>query len=189
MRHRQAAARAGGRQHPRRRRPEFRNLWEHISVSMLTEGWDGPDRHARAGRPRLRDAAPLRAGHRPRAAPPVVRPHDDGRFDVECADVLGIRSTSPPSRCRSSRRSRARRCWSGGHPGAGRVRDTLPRVEGYRVELPEERLTARFDDDATLELTPDGAACRCAARSWDEWRSHLPRHVGLWYAVQCGRRH
>ena len=28
-------------------------------------------------------------------------------------------------------------------------------MEGYRVELPEERLTARFDDDATLELTPD----------------------------------
>ena len=31
----------------------------------------------------------------------------------------------------------------------------FPRVEGYRVQLPEERLTARFDDDATLELTPD----------------------------------
>ncbi len=31
----------------------------------------------------------------------------------------------------------------------------FPRVEGYCVELPEERLTARFDDDATLELTPD----------------------------------
>ena len=31
----------------------------------------------------------------------------------------------------------------------------FPWGEGYRVELPEERLTARFDDDATLELTPD----------------------------------
>ena len=31
----------------------------------------------------------------------------------------------------------------------------FPRVEGYRVELPEERLSARFDDDSTLELTPD----------------------------------
>jgi type III restriction enzyme len=28
-------------------------------------------------------------------------------------------------------------------------------VEGYRVELPEERLTAQFNDDSTLELTPD----------------------------------
>ena len=31
----------------------------------------------------------------------------------------------------------------------------FPRVAGYRVELPAERLTAEFDDDATLELTPD----------------------------------
>ena len=31
----------------------------------------------------------------------------------------------------------------------------FPRVEGYRVELPEERLTAKFDDDSTLELTPE----------------------------------
>ena len=31
----------------------------------------------------------------------------------------------------------------------------FPRVEGYRVELPEERLTATFNDDSVLELTPD----------------------------------
>ncbi len=31
----------------------------------------------------------------------------------------------------------------------------FPRVEGYRVELPEERLTAEFNDDSMLELTPD----------------------------------
>jgi type III restriction enzyme len=31
----------------------------------------------------------------------------------------------------------------------------FPRVEGYRVELPEERLVANFNDDSTLELTPD----------------------------------
>jgi type III restriction enzyme len=32
---------------------------------------------------------------------------------------------------------------------------TFPRVVGYRVELPEERLTAKFSDDSVLELTPD----------------------------------
>ena len=32
---------------------------------------------------------------------------------------------------------------------------TFPRVEGYRVELPEERLTAKFDRDSVLELTPE----------------------------------
>ena len=31
----------------------------------------------------------------------------------------------------------------------------FPRVAGYRVELPEERLTARFTDESTLVLTPD----------------------------------
>ena len=28
-------------------------------------------------------------------------------------------------------------------------------MEGYRVELPEERLTALFDDDSKYVLTPD----------------------------------
>ncbi len=31
----------------------------------------------------------------------------------------------------------------------------FPRVEGYRVELPEERLSAEFNDDSVLTLTPD----------------------------------
>jgi type III restriction enzyme len=31
----------------------------------------------------------------------------------------------------------------------------FPRVAGYRVELPEERLTAEFNDDSALALTPD----------------------------------
>jgi len=31
----------------------------------------------------------------------------------------------------------------------------FPRVAGYRVELPRERLTANFNDDSILELTPD----------------------------------
>ncbi len=31
----------------------------------------------------------------------------------------------------------------------------FPRVEGYRVELPDERLSANFGPDSVLELTPD----------------------------------
>ena len=31
----------------------------------------------------------------------------------------------------------------------------FPRVAGYRVELPEERLTAKFTDESTFVLTPD----------------------------------
>ena len=31
----------------------------------------------------------------------------------------------------------------------------FPRVEGYRVELPDERLAAEFNDDSVLVLSPD----------------------------------
>ena len=32
---------------------------------------------------------------------------------------------------------------------------TFPRVTGYRVELPQERLTAKFNSDSTIILSPD----------------------------------
>lgn len=32
---------------------------------------------------------------------------------------------------------------------------TFPRMHGYRIELPEDRLTAQFNNDSTLELSPD----------------------------------
>lgn len=31
----------------------------------------------------------------------------------------------------------------------------FPRDEGYRVELPEDQLSAEFNEDSVLELTPD----------------------------------
>jgi type III restriction enzyme len=31
----------------------------------------------------------------------------------------------------------------------------FPRVEGYRIELPNERLEAEFNADSIMELTPD----------------------------------
>ena len=45
-----------------------------VSVSMLTEGLGRQHRHPRPRHSRLRHAASVRAGHRPRAAPPVLRP-------------------------------------------------------------------------------------------------------------------
>ena len=90
-------------------------------------GLGRPVRHPRARRPCLRHAAPLRAGHRPRAAPPVVRPQRRRPLRRRVRPTSSAsRSISPPSRCPSSRRNRARRCWSRRHPGAGCVRDPLP---------------------------------------------------------------
>ena len=40
-------------------------------------------------------------------------------------------------------------------PGRDACEIRFPRVQGYRVELPDDRLTARFGDDSTLVLTPE----------------------------------
>ena len=40
-------------------------------------------------------------------------------------------------------------------PGRDHLEIRFPRVEGSRVELPQERLTSTFNDDSVLELTPE----------------------------------
>lgn len=40
-------------------------------------------------------------------------------------------------------------------PDRDHLEITFPRVEGYRVELPEDKLLASFGPDSVLELTPD----------------------------------
>ena len=81
---------------------------------------------------------------------------EDGRFNVEYADVLGIPFdftakpvVEPPQPPRKTVHVKAVT------PERDACEIRFPRVEGYRVELPEERLSARFDGDSTLELTPD----------------------------------
>ena len=82
--------------------------------------------------------------------------NEEGLFHVEYADVLGIPFdftakpvVQPPLPPMDTVRVKA----------VTPERDTceirFPRVEGYRVELPEERLSAEFGDDSTLELTPE----------------------------------
>ncbi len=82
--------------------------------------------------------------------------NEDGRFNVEYADVLGIPFdftarpvVTPPQPPRKTVHVKAVT------PERDACEIRFPRVAGYRVELPEERLSARFDDDSTLELTPD----------------------------------
>ena len=127
-----------------------------VSVSMLTEGWDARTvTHVlgvRAfGTQLLCEQVIGRALRRQ-----SYDPNDDGLFDVEYADVLGIpfdftakAVPAPPQPPRETVLVKAIT------PDRDACEIRFPRVEGYRVELPEERLTARFDDDTTLELTPD----------------------------------
>ena len=82
--------------------------------------------------------------------------NEEGLFNVEYADVLGIPFdftakpvVAPPQPPRETIQVKAMR------PGAGRAARSASRAStGYRVELPEERLTAEFNDDSVLDLTP-----------------------------------
>jgi type III restriction enzyme len=127
-----------------------------VSVSMLTEGWDANTvTHVlgvRAfGTQLLCEQVIGRALRRQ-----SYDLNEDDLFNVEYADVLGIPFdftakpvVAPPQPPRETITVKAVR------PERDELEIRFPRVEGYRVELPEERLTAVFNDDSVLLLTPD----------------------------------
>ncbi len=127
-----------------------------VSVSMLTEGWDANTvTHilgVRAfGTQLLCEQVVGRALRRE-----SYDLNEEGLFNVEYADVLGVPFdfaakpvVSPPAKPRETVRVHAVR------PDRDKLEIRFPRVEGYRVELPEERLAANFGPDSVLELTPD----------------------------------
>ncbi len=127
-----------------------------VSVSMLTEGWDANTvTHVlgvRAfGTQLLCEQVIGRALRRQ-----SYDLNEKELFSVEYADVLGIPFdftakpvVAPPQPPRETVHVRAVR------PERDPLEIRFPRVVGYRVELPEERLTAEFNEDSVLELTPD----------------------------------
>lgn len=127
-----------------------------VSVSMLTEGWDANTvTHVlgvRAfGTQLLCEQVIGRALRRQ-----SYDLNEEGLFNVEYADVFGIPFDftakpviAPPQPPRETIQVKAIR------PDRDHLEIRFPRVEGYRVELPEERLSAQFDEDSTLVLTPD----------------------------------
>jgi type III restriction enzyme len=127
-----------------------------VSVSMLTEGWDARTvTHVlgvRAfGTQLLCEQVIGRALRRQ-----SYDLNEENLFNVEYADVLGIPFdftakpvVAPPQPPRETIQVKAVR------PDRDPLEIRFPRVAGYRVELPEERLTAQFNEDSVLELTPD----------------------------------
>ena len=127
-----------------------------VSVSMLTEGWDANTvTHVlgvRAfGTQLLCEQVIGRALRRQ-----SYDLNEEDLFNVEYADVLGIPFdftakpvVAPPQPPRETIQVKAVR------PDRDELEIRFPRVAGYRVELPSERLEAEFDDDSILELTPD----------------------------------
>ena len=127
-----------------------------VSVSMLTEGWDANTvTHVlgvRAfGTQLLCEQVIGRALRRQ-----SYDLNDKNLLNVEYADVLGIPFdftakpvVAPPQPPRETIRVKAMR------PERDHLEIRFPRVAGYRVELPQEKLTAEFNADSILELTPD----------------------------------
>ncbi|HOE33754.1 MAG TPA: DEAD/DEAH box helicase family protein [Smithella sp.] len=127
-----------------------------VSVSMLTEGWDANTvTHVlgvRAfGTQLLCEQVIGRALRRQ-----SYDLNEDNLFNVEYADVLGIPFdftakpvVAPPQPPRETIRVKAVR------PERDPLEIRFPRVAGYRVELPEEKITASFTKDSELDLTPD----------------------------------
>ena len=127
-----------------------------VSVSMLTEGWDANT---------VTHVLGIRAFGTQLLCEQVIGRalrrqsydlNEEGLFNVEYADVFGIPFDftakpviAPPQPPRETIQVKAVR------PDRDALEIRFPRVEGYRVELPEERLTAKFNDDSVLELSPD----------------------------------
>ena len=127
-----------------------------VSVSMLTEGWDANTvTHilgVRAfGTQLLCEQVVGRALRRQ-----SYELNEESLFDVEYADILGVPfdftakpvavKPVPPRKVVQVKAMTPER-------EACEIR--FPRVAGYRVDLPEDRLQAEFNDDSTLVLTPD----------------------------------
>lgn len=127
-----------------------------VSVAMLTEGWDANTvTHVlgvRAfGTQLLCEQVIGRALRRQ-----SYDLNEQGRFNAEYADVLGIPFDftakpviAPPQPPRETIHVAAVR------PDRDELEIRFPRAQGYRVELPEQRLDASFNPDSLLRLTPD----------------------------------
>src|SRR5208337_642813 len=131
-----------------------------VSVSMLTEGWDANTvTHVlgvRAFGTQLLCEQVIGRALRRQSYEINEDGPNEGRFNVEYADVLGVPFdftakpvVAPPQPPRETIQVKAVR------PKRDHLEITFPRVQGYRVELPEERLEAEFNADSVLELTPD----------------------------------
>jgi type III restriction enzyme len=127
-----------------------------VSVSMLTEGWDANN---------VTHILGIRAFGTQLLCEQVIGRalrrqsydlNEQDLFNPEYADIFGVPFdftakpvVAPPQPPRETIQVKAVR------PERDHLEIRFPRVEGYRTELPEERLTAKFNEDSMLELTPE----------------------------------
>ncbi|HRZ54567.1 MAG TPA: restriction endonuclease, partial [Candidatus Paceibacterota bacterium] len=127
-----------------------------VSVSMLTEGWDANT---------VTHILGIRAFGTQLLCEQVVgralrrQSYDldeQGMLTVEYADILGVPFdftakpvVAPPKPPRPTVHVCAVR------PERDALEIRFPRVEGYRIELPDSGLSAKFSEDSALRLTPN----------------------------------
>ena len=127
-----------------------------VSVSMLTEGWDANTvTHilgVRAfGTQLLCEQVVGRALRRM-----SYDLNDNELYDVEYADILGIPfdfATQPIDA--TPRRPKKITIIEAVSPDRDALEIRFPRVEGYRIEQPNDRLQAEFTPDSRLVLSPE----------------------------------
>jgi type III restriction enzyme len=130
-----------------------------VSVAMLTEGWDANNvTHilgVRAFSTQLLCEQVMGRALR-RLSYELNLTKDPAVFDVEYADILGIpfdftskSQPMPPKPPPEMVEVLAVK------PDRDSQAIIFPHVIGYRVELPDEKLSATFGDDHVLELTPE----------------------------------
>ena len=139
-------------------------LGEHIrcvvSVAMLTEGWDANTvTHILGIRPfrsQLLCEQVVGRGLRRRS---YAADAETGLFEPEYAEVYGVpfafipgdRQIPKPKDPRPAVEVRA-------EPDRWELAIRFPKLDGYRVELPDEPLHAEFDDDSRLHLDQEAVA-------------------------------
>ena len=132
-----------------------------VSVSMLTEGWDANTvTHIlgiRAFGTQLLCEQVVGRGLRRFSYEPVDKalPPNEWIFETEYANIMGIPFdfTAKPQVAPIKPPRKTTRVAAIKERAALEL--IFPRVTGYRVDLPEERLTADFSDDSGFVLTPE----------------------------------
>ena len=126
-----------------------------VSVSMLTEGWDANTvSHilgVRAFGTQLLCEQVVGRGLRRRS----YATDDNGLFTPEYADVYGVPFQFIPTvaRTRDLTMKPTRRVHA--EPDRASAQITFPKLIGYRIELPDEKLWAEFTKDSRMVLTTD----------------------------------
>ena len=127
-----------------------------VSVSMLTEGWDANT---------VTHILGIRAFSTQLLCEQVVgralrrqsyELNEDDLFDVEYADVLGVPFdfTAKPIVLPPRPPPTPTRQIMAVSPERDHLEITFPRVTGYRIDPPNDSLSAVFTDDSMLNLTP-----------------------------------